>query len=126
MSCAQARFVRSHGVDEREDLGGLSVASGLLSHVTENVRAVYPVIGQLSDHLPPDVHAWLRRRAKEQGRSMSAETVAIPRSVQQSTQSEAGRRQAIDRRRAIRRRARLGADAPPAEELIRADRERSG
>jgi plasmid stability protein len=77
-------------------------------------------------NLPPDVHAWLRQRAKAQGRSMSAEAVAILRSVRQGTQPEDGRSQAIDQLRAIRQRAQLGPDGPLAEELIRADRERSG
>lgn len=77
-------------------------------------------------NLPPEVHAWLRQRAKAQGRSMSAEAVAILRSVLESTQSAADRSQAIDQLRAIRQRAHLGAGVPPAEELIRADRERVG
>ncbi|MGH3778798.1 MAG: hypothetical protein ACRDRR_24190 [Pseudonocardiaceae bacterium] len=61
-----------------------------------------------------------------QGRSMSAEAIAIRRTALQDAQSGAGRSQAIDRLRAIRRRAHLGADAPLAEQLVRADRERSG
>ncbi len=77
-------------------------------------------------NLPPEVHLWLRQRAQAQGRSMSAEAVAILRAALQDAQSGAGRGQAIDRLRAIRRRAHLGADAPLAEELVREDRERSG
>ncbi len=77
-------------------------------------------------NLPPEVHLWLRQRATAQGRSMSAETVAILRAALHGEQSGAGRNQAIDQLRAIRLRARLGADAPLAEELVRADRERSG
>ncbi|MGQ0719709.1 MAG: FitA-like ribbon-helix-helix domain-containing protein [Pseudonocardiales bacterium] len=77
-------------------------------------------------NLPPEVHLWLRQRAAEQGRSMSAEAVAILRAALQGAQSDAGRSQAIDRLRTIRQRAHLGADAPLAEELIREDRERSG
>jgi plasmid stability protein len=76
-------------------------------------------------NLPPEVHLWLRRRAQAQGRSMSAEAVAILRAALQGTQSGAGRNQAIDRLRAIRHRAHLGADARLAEELVREDRERS-
>lgn len=56
---------------------------------------------------------------------MSAEAVAILRSALQGAQSGAGRGQAIDRLRAIRQRAHLGADARLAEELVREDRERS-
>ncbi|MGH3963472.1 MAG: FitA-like ribbon-helix-helix domain-containing protein [Pseudonocardiaceae bacterium] len=77
-------------------------------------------------NLPPEVHLWLRQRAQAQGRSMSAEAIAILRAALQDAQSGAGRSQAIDRLRAIRQRAHLGADAPLAEELVRADRERSG
>ncbi|MDQ3885568.1 MAG: Arc family DNA-binding protein [Actinomycetota bacterium] len=76
-------------------------------------------------NLPPEVHTWLRQRAKAEGRSMSAEAVTILRSALQGSQSGAGRSQAIDRLRAIRRRAHLGADARRAEELVREDRERS-
>jgi len=57
---------------------------------------------------------------------MSAEVFAILRTALQGAQAGAGHSQAIDRLRAIRQRAHLGADAPLAEELIRADRERAG
>ncbi|MGH3981418.1 MAG: FitA-like ribbon-helix-helix domain-containing protein [Pseudonocardiaceae bacterium] len=77
-------------------------------------------------NLPPEVHLWLRQRAAAQGRSMSAEAVAILRAALQGAQSGTGRSQAVDRLRAIRRRTHLGAEDPPAEELVRADRERSG
>ena len=77
-------------------------------------------------NLPPEVHAWLRQRAKAEGRSMSAEAVAILRTALQGAQSGTGRSEAIDRLRAIRQRAPLGAGAAPAEDLVRADRERSG
>ncbi|MGB6162511.1 MAG: Arc family DNA-binding protein [Pseudonocardiaceae bacterium] len=77
-------------------------------------------------NLPPEVHLWLRQRAEAQGRSMSAEAVAILRAVLQGAQSGVGRSQAVDRLRAIRQRAHLGADARLAEELVREDRERSG
>ncbi|MBA2472881.1 MAG: hypothetical protein DLM61_26685 [Pseudonocardiales bacterium] len=76
--------------------------------------------------LPPEVHLWLRQRAEAQGRSMSAEAVAILRAALQGEQSGAGRNEAIDRLRAIRRRTHLGAGAQLAEELVREDRERSG
>lgn len=76
-------------------------------------------------NLPPEVHAWLRQRAKAEGRSMSAEAVAILRAASQGTQSRTGRTEAIDRLRAIRERARIGADTPPAEDLVREDRQRS-
>ncbi len=76
-------------------------------------------------NLPPEVHMWLRQRAEAEGRSMSAEAVAILRSALQGAQPGAGRGQAIDRLRAIRQRAHLGADARLAEELVREDRERS-
>ncbi len=76
-------------------------------------------------NFPPEVHLWLRQRAQAQGRSMSAEAVSILRAALQGAQPGAGRSQAIDRLRTIRRRAHLGADAPLAEELIREDRERS-
>jgi plasmid stability protein len=77
-------------------------------------------------NLPPEVHLWLRQRAQAQGRSMSAETVAILRAALQSTQSGVGRSQAVNRLRAIRQRAHLGAGARLAEELVREDRELSG
>lgn len=76
-------------------------------------------------NLPPDVHAWLRQRAKAEGRSMSAEAVAILRAASQGTQSGAQRSDAIDRLRAIRQRARIDFDTPPAEDLVREDRQRS-
>lgn len=76
-------------------------------------------------NVPLEVHTWLRQRAKAEGRSISAEAVVILRSALQGAQSGAGRRQAIDRLRAIRQRAHLGADARLAEELVREDRERS-
>ncbi len=77
-------------------------------------------------NLPPEVQLWLRQRAAAQGRSMSAEAVAILRAALQGAQSRAGRSQAVEQLRAIRRRAHLGAEDRPAEELVRADRERSG
>jgi plasmid stability protein len=77
-------------------------------------------------NLPPEVHLWLRQRAQTQGRSMSAEAVAILRAALQGAQSGVGRSQAVDRLRAIRRRAHLGVGARLAEELVREDRERSG
>jgi plasmid stability protein len=76
-------------------------------------------------NLPPEVHAWLRQRAKAEGRSMSAEAVAILRAASPGAQSRSGRTEAIDRLRASRQRARIGADTPPAEDLVRADRQRS-
>ena len=76
-------------------------------------------------NLPPEGHAWLRQRAKAEGRSMSAEAVAILRSASQGAQSRAGRSDAIERLRAIRQRARIGADAPPSGDLVREDRQRS-
>lgn len=75
--------------------------------------------------LPPEVHLWLRLRAEAQGRSMSAEAVAILSAALQGEQSGAGRSQAIDQLRVIRHRAQLGAEGRPAEELIRVDRERA-
>lgn len=77
-------------------------------------------------NLPPEVHLWLRQRAEAQGRSMSAEAVAILRAALQGAQSGVGRSQAVDQLRAIRRRTHLGASARLAEELVREDRERSG
>ncbi|MDQ2791416.1 MAG: Arc family DNA-binding protein [Actinomycetota bacterium] len=77
-------------------------------------------------NLPPEIHLSLRQRASEQGRSMSAEAVAILRAALQGAQPGAGRSQAIDQLRAIRLRAQLGANAPLAEDLVREDRERSG
>ncbi|MGH3785765.1 MAG: FitA-like ribbon-helix-helix domain-containing protein [Pseudonocardiaceae bacterium] len=77
-------------------------------------------------NLPPEVLLWLRQRAAAQGRSMSAEAVAILRAALQGAQSGAGRRQAVDQLRAIRRRAHLSTEDRLAEELVREDRERSG
>lgn len=77
-------------------------------------------------NLPPEIHLWLRQRAEAQGRSMSAEAVAILRTVLEGTQSRSGRRDAIDQLRAIRQRTHTGPQTGHAEDLVRADRERSG
>ncbi|MGH3789020.1 MAG: hypothetical protein ACRDRG_21265 [Pseudonocardiaceae bacterium] len=50
-------------------------------------------------------------------------TVAILRAALQGAQSGAGRSQVVEQLRAIRRRVHLSAEDPPAEELVRADRE---
>ena len=76
-------------------------------------------------NLPPEVHLWLRQRARAQGRSMSAEAVAILRAALHDAQPGVGRAHAIDQLRALRQRNHLGPDLPVAETLIRDDRDQS-
>ncbi len=73
-------------------------------------------------NLPPQLHEQLRARAASEGRSMSAEVVAILRLVLEP-QEEARRWAAVARLRAIQHSHRLPPGATPAEELIREDRD---
>jgi plasmid stability protein len=74
-------------------------------------------------NIPPDLLERLREQARAEGRSMSAEAVVLLRRAMHSTTSDASRQAAIDRLSEIRRRSRLPAGAPSAEQLVRADRD---
>lgn len=75
-------------------------------------------------NVPADLHELLKQRAASEGRSMSAQTVALLReALQSSADRRLGQRAAIDRLTEIRRRSRLPAGASPAERLVREDRD---
>lgn len=75
----------------------------------------------------PELSAAKReRRAARQNRPPDLVVISPLENGTCTTPQSAGRSQAIDRLRTIRQRAHLGADARPAEELVREDRERSG
>jgi len=75
-------------------------------------------------NLPADLLERLRERAASEGRSMSAEAVVLLRQALQATgEPSATQQAAIERLRAIRRRNRLPAGKPSAEQLVRGDRD---
>lgn len=74
-------------------------------------------------NLPADLHERLREQAKADGRSMSAEAVAILRQALLDDDRSPRQRSAIDRLREIQDRNRLSAHAPAAEQLVREDRD---
>lgn len=75
-------------------------------------------------NLPPELHERLREQARAEGRSMSAEAIVLLRQALQSDGGQpARRRMAIARLTEIRGRSHLPADAPPAEQLVREDRD---
>ena len=73
-------------------------------------------------NIPPDVRERLRARAAAEGRSMSAEVVAILRQALDQT-AGAQRSEAVARLRRIQARNRLAPGHPPAEDLVREDRD---
>ncbi|MGH3564747.1 MAG: FitA-like ribbon-helix-helix domain-containing protein [Pseudonocardia sp.] len=73
-------------------------------------------------NLPPELHERLRVRANAEGRSMSAEVVAILRRVLEQPTGTDRRTEAVARLRWIQARHQLPAGTVPAEELVRADR----
>lgn len=78
-------------------------------------------------NLPPELHEQLRAQAAAEGRSMSAEAISLlRRALNSGADQGAKQRAAIDRLQEIRRRSRLPATVPPAEQLVREDRERAG
>lgn len=78
-------------------------------------------------NLPDELHQRLRERALVEGRSMSAEAVILLRqALQLGGDPSAQQRSAIERLAEIRRRSRLPAGAPPAERLVREDRDTLG
>lgn len=75
-------------------------------------------------NLPAELHERLREQAAVDGRSMSAEAVVLLRQALQSTGDRpATQRAAIARLQEIRHRSPLPVDAPPAERLVREDRD---
>lgn len=77
-------------------------------------------------NLPSELHTRLRERAAAEGRSMSAQAVALLRqALQPAPDRTAKQRSAIDRLREIQQRSPLPTDAAPAEQLVREDRDSS-
>ncbi|MGH8963727.1 MAG: FitA-like ribbon-helix-helix domain-containing protein [Actinomycetes bacterium] len=74
-------------------------------------------------NIPADLHERLRERASAEGRSLSSEVVAILRRVLDPPAGGSSRTDAIDRLRRIQARHRLAQGAPPAEALVREDRD---
>lgn len=77
-------------------------------------------------NVPAELHERLREQAVIDGRSMSAEAIVLLRQALQGGERLAGQRAAIDRLAEIRRRTRLPAGAPSAEQLVREDRDGAG
>lgn len=77
-------------------------------------------------NLPVELHERLREQAAREGRSMSSEAVVLLWQALQPGGGQAARqRDSIERLRDIRRRSRLSAEAPPAEQLVREDRDQA-
>lgn len=74
-------------------------------------------------NLPPELHERLREQARLDGRSMSAEAVAILEQALMEGHQPKRRQHAIGRLRAVQRRNRLPDGAPTAEHLVREDRD---
>ncbi len=74
-------------------------------------------------NLPAELHQRLREQAVADGRSMSAEAIVLLRQALQAGNEPSKQRAAIDRLQEIRRRSRLPAEVPRAEDLIREDRD---
>lgn len=78
-------------------------------------------------NLPVELHERLRAQAVVDGRSMSAEAIALLRqALLPAGARQAGQRAAVDRLQEIRRRSRLPPGAPSAEQLVREDRDTPG
>jgi plasmid stability protein len=73
--------------------------------------------------IPPELHERLRERASAEGRSLSAEVVAILRRVLDPPVAGSKRSDAIDRLRRIQARNQLAPDQRAAEHLVREDRD---
>ncbi len=75
-------------------------------------------------NLPPELHERLREQATADGRSMSAEAIVLLQEALRRVGTQpAGQRIAMERLREIRRRSRLPDGMPPAEKLVREDRD---
>lgn len=75
-------------------------------------------------NLSPELHERLREQAIADGRSMSAQAVALLQQALQPVGDQPARqRAAIERLQEIRRRSWLPEDGPPAEQLVREDRD---
>lgn len=73
-------------------------------------------------NLPPELHERLRQQAGRQGRSMSSEAVAIFKQVLLDDEQVGRQHTAVDRLRQIQQRSHVPTGAPPAEQLVRDDR----
>lgn len=77
-------------------------------------------------NLPPELHDRLREQARSQGRSMSAEAVALLRvALLPATDRAAQQRIGIEQLHKIRARNQLAAGQPSAEQVVREDRDRA-
>jgi len=75
-------------------------------------------------NLPPELHQRLRERTTSDGRSMSAEVVALLRhALERPHEKSVQQRAAVERLREIRSRNDLPYGAATAERLVREDRE---
>ncbi|MHA6619460.1 FitA-like ribbon-helix-helix domain-containing protein [Pseudonocardia sp. DLS-67] len=73
--------------------------------------------------IPSELHERLRERASAEGRSLSAEVVAILRRALDPSVAGSQRSDAIDRLRRIQARNRLAQGQQVAEDLVREDRD---
>ncbi|MGI9158050.1 MAG: FitA-like ribbon-helix-helix domain-containing protein [Marmoricola sp.] len=75
-------------------------------------------------NLPPELHERLREQAIADGRSMSAQAVALLKQALGPVGDQPARhRAAMERLQEIQRRSRLPEGLPLAEELVREDRD---
>ena len=75
-------------------------------------------------NVPPELHERLREQAAFEGRSMSAQAIALLRQALQPTVDQSARQQAaIERLQEIRQRNRLPDGPAPSELLVREDRD---
>ena len=75
------------------------------------------------ENVPDDIYSALRQRARAKGNSISAEVIALL-ADHVPTRKELARRKAFLKRALQISRRRPGAAGPPAEEMLREDRER--
>lgn len=75
-------------------------------------------------NISPELHERLREQAIADGRSMSAEAIVLLQAALQPVGDQPARqRAAIERLREIRQRSQLPDEVPPAEQLVREDRD---
>lgn len=78
-------------------------------------------------NLPDDLHAALRARARAEGRSMSSQSVVLlTQALRDAPGGSTERGQAVARLRRIQARSVLDKGLPPAQELVREDRDGRG
>ncbi|MBS1848690.1 MAG: hypothetical protein JST73_10475 [Actinobacteria bacterium] len=77
-------------------------------------------------NIPDALHAALRERAKADGRSMSAQSIVLLEQALAGSSAALTRDDAIARLRTIQARSHIRDDEPPAEAMVRADREMRG